>query len=465
MGKAKLKDSAIVSLAKSRAKRKAEKSFTFDILVKMLRQIAQTVPDKRTGNNTSKKISDALLGAFAVFYTQSPSFLSYQKSMQKSNSENNARSLFGIEEILSTSHICRLMDAVAPSYIYPVFQTILDGLNSCGILSDFRSYSKNLVVALDGTGYFSSNEIHCDSCSQTHQSNGAILYSHTAVTPVVINPGSNKVISFQPEFILPQDGHKKQDCEIAAAKRWIEANGARLKELGVTITGDDLYCKQPTCELIRAHGLDFILTCKEPSHKTLYEYVNFMKEDIQKVEVLRWKGKKQYKDTYRFLNKVPLRNEEAMDVNWCELKTTLVGDDSGKATYFNTFATNFKITKKNVIQIIADGRARWKVENENNNNLKTKGYHLEHNFGHGKEYLSSLLMTLNLLAYLFHTVLDLFDEKYCLIRQTLPTRKTFFQDIRALTRYMYFEDWDELMLFMLRGLKLKVPKSEFYDTS
>jgi hypothetical protein len=36
--------------------------------------------------------------------------------------------------------------------------------------------------------------------------------------------------------------------------------------------------------------------------------------------------------------------------------------------------------------------------------LKTKGYHLEHNFGHGKKNLSALLMTFNLLAFLFHTV-------------------------------------------------------------
>ena len=30
--------------------------------------------------------------------------------------------------------------------------------------------------------------------------------------------------------------------------------------------------------------------------------------------------------------------------------------------------------------------------------LKTKGYHLEHNFGHGKKYLSSLLAAMNMLA-------------------------------------------------------------------
>lgn len=59
-----------------------------------------------------------------------------------------------------------------------------------------------------------------------------------------------------------------------------------------------------------------------------------------------------------------------------------------------------------------DGRARWKIENENNNILKTKGYHLEHNFGHDREHLAALLLSLNPLAFLFHTALALVDEQY-----------------------------------------------------
>ena len=184
-------------------------------------------------------------------------------------------------------------------------------------------------------------------------------------------------------------------------------------------------------------------------------YVEFLKDDIQTVEVERWKGKRLFRDTYSFLNGVPLRDgKDALEVNWCQIITT---NESGKMVYKNAFAANFEITEKNVIEIVADGRARWKIENENNNVLKTKGYHLEHNFGHGKKNLSALLMTFNLLAFLIHTVLDLMDEKYKLIRKTLPTRKTFFQDIRALTRYICFDSWNQLMIFMLRGLKLKIP--------
>lgn len=87
--------------------------------------------------------------------------------------------------------------------------------------------------------------------------------------------------------------------------------------------------------------------------------------------------------------------------------------------------------------------------------LKTKGYHLEHNFGHGKQYLSATMRSLNLLAFLFHTVLEWSDEKYTLLRHVLARRQTFFDDIRALTRYMVFESWHHLMDFMIRGLELE----------
>jgi hypothetical protein len=176
--------------------------------------------------------------------------------------------------------------------------------------------------------------------------------------------------------------------------------------------------------------------------------------DVQTLEVKRRQGKYRYTDTYRFVNQVPVRDGEgALDVNWCELTTTR---DDGKVVYKNAFATNHRITEANVADIVRDGRARWKVENENNNTLKTKGYHLTHNFGHGKQHLSSLLATFNLLAFLFHSVLDLLDPSYQRICQFLP-RKRFFNDLRALTCYLCFDSWEALMTFMIHKLKLDAP--------
>ncbi len=85
-------------------------------------------------------------------------------------------------------------------------------------------------------------------------------------------------------------------------------------------------------------------------------------------------------------------------------------DAAGKVTYRGAFVTSLVIRKENAAEIAACGRARWKFESESFNVLKNHGYHLEHNFGHGKQYLAQLFVLLNLLAFAFHTVCDSAEE-------------------------------------------------------
>ena len=450
--KRKLIEMANHSLKKSQKKKI---TLTFCKIVTKLTEIIESFPDNRAGTNTRIKIKDAAMAAFSLFFIQSPSFLDFQRTMQLTKGKNNVQSLFGVHRIHSDNAIRELLDPVHPKYVSPIFDFIHNGMHQSGYMDDFRYLNGHLLVALDGIQYHSSKNIHCKKCSsKTHQDNNT-TYSHSVVAPVIVTPETKRVIPFQPEHITPQDGQKKQDCEIAAAKRWIQANGGDLKNLQAIIMGDDLYCKQPFCELLLDQQLDFILICKEESHKTLYEYVQFQEEDITTRNEERFIGKRCEIDTYRFINGVPLRDgQDALQVNWCEIVTT--DKDTGDVIYKNAFATNLEITKKNVKKIGKAGRARWKIENENNNVLKNRGYHLEHNFGHGKENLSALLLSLNILAFLIHTVLDMMDEKYQFIRRILPSRMTFFNHIRTLTCYIYFDNWEQLMKFMIKGFDSEV---------
>jgi len=94
---------------------------------------------------------------------------------------------------------------------------------------------------------------------------------------------------------------------------------------------------------------------------------------------------------------------------------------------------------------------------ENNNTLKTKGYHFDHNFGHGTQFLANLFATLILLAFLVHTALDWIDTRYAKVRGLLPSRRTFFEHLRALLQYLPFDDWDHLMRFMQQRLAPNAP--------
>ena len=263
------------------------------------------------------------------------------------------------------------------------------------------------------------------------------------------------MISLPPEFILPQDGHEKQDCELEAMKRWLKQHGEVHAARQSTILGDDLFSHQPLCSLLLETGFNFIFVCKPDSLQILFETIEFLEKygTVQTLTLRCWNGRFTEVHSYRFVNDVPLRGgTDALQVNWCELTITREGKE--KLIYRNSFATNFRVADNNVEAIVRDGRARWKSENENHNVLKTKGYHLEHNFGHGKTFLASFLLTLNLLAFLFHTTLEIVDKQYLCLRQALAVRKTFFNDLRALLRYMVFRDWQHLLDFMMEGLEL-----------
>lgn len=440
------------------AKQKEKISLDFDGLIARYKKHFFLLPDHRKGLNKKYKMTDIALGAFSVFFTQQPSFLAHQKMLKNNHNRSNAESLFCIDEIPSDSQIRNTLDPINPNVLGPLYDEIFQGLEQHGYLKEYRCINNSFLVAIDGTQQLSSEKVHCKNCSTQKHRNGKTTYSHKVITPVLVAPGNSKVISLAPEFITPQDGHNKQDSEHAASKRWLEKHGHKLTKYGkVTVLGDDLYAHQPQIEAIKARGMNFILTCKEKSHTKLYEEINELekKNKIQKFEVKRTHKNKKYKDSYRFFNQVPIKGGDSpIMVNWCELTTT---NEAGKVTYYNTFITDITLTSDNVITVISNGRARWYIENGNNNTLKTKGYHLTHNFGHGKQHLASFLLSLNLLSFLFHTVLHLHDKRYKAIRDHLPTRKYFFQSIGVLTSFIVFQHWLHMMKFMVKRLEIKIP--------
>ncbi|HZC00975.1 MAG TPA: ISNCY family transposase, partial [Gammaproteobacteria bacterium] len=342
-----------------------------------------------------------------------------------------------------------LLDAGDPAEVYPMFPYIFKGLQQAGVVDSYRAVSNSLLLTLDRTRYFSSQKIHCPYCSSQQHANGSVTYFHSVLTPVVVKPGCDKVIPLAPEFVRPQDGQAKQDCEINAAKRWLGRWGREYASLGVTVLGDDLYCHEPSRGRYWRRDLNSSW-CANPSPiRCCIEWVEFLERggSVKTLVRKRWTGKRHEIDTYRYVGAVPLRDgDDALLVNWCELTTTT---PDGQVVYHNAFATSHAMEQANVVEVVAAGRSRWKIENENNNTLKTKGYHFEHNYGHGQQFLSSLLATLILLAYGLHTLLEWMDDKYPLLRQKLPSRQRLFNDIRALTTYLCFDSWDALLVFML----------------
>jgi hypothetical protein len=429
-------------------------TLSFDRLRSILVATVTRLPDYRTGPHRIYEIAEAALGAFAVFFTQSPSFLAYQRDMQRNKGRNNAQSLFGLDQVPTDPQIRNLLDPIAPAYLAPPFWQVFEHLRQGDCLKSYQGWLGRWLLAFDGTNYFHSTELHCPQCT-VRLLNERIHYSHALVAPLIVAPGHSQVIALEPAFILPQDGQEKQDCELRATERWLKRNAQRFPAGSVTVLGDDLYAHQPFCELLSTYKWHFAFTCKPESHAALYQEMELLAKvgGVQQWVERHHNGSRREVWQYRYATRVPLRADvKPLYVNWCEV--TITDEATGQLLYHNAWATDHALAAAALHTFVVAARTRWKSENENNNVLKNYGYHLEHNFGHGQQYLALVLVMLNIFAFLCHTVLDLCDPLYRQLRAELVARRTFFNDVQTLTRYLFFPSWQALLQFMAAGLEL-----------
>jgi hypothetical protein len=217
------------------------------------------------------------------------------------------------------------------------------------------------VIALDGTQYHSSYNVRRDNCSTRQHGNGKTEYHHGLLAATLVAPGHNRVVPLIPEFIVPQDGHDKQDCESRAVRRWLAAHGTRYAPLNPIMPGDDLFSRQPVCEAVLAAGAHFLFVCKPASHPAIEGFRTGVVFDELKQKVKR--GRQLFTYRYQWMNGVPLRRDEhAMTVNWLMIEMI---SPAGKVTHRNSFITDLPVDRGNVVEMAAcggrDGRSRTRV--------------------------------------------------------------------------------------------------------
>ena len=356
-----------------------------DHLIGKLRKRLHNIADPRNGSNKQYTFVDIAMAAFSVFFIQSPSFLEHQRTYNK----NACRSLFGIRKLPTDNHIREQLDRIDCQDVYPGFDIALDQMKKYQALKPFQILDGRNLLALDGSEFHNSYKIQCPQCRTRLRSSGESEYHHIVLCATLVGIGHSEVLPLRPQFITPQDGDQKQDCETKAAYRWFDQNAARYASLRPIYLGDDLYANQPICEKVAQAGGDFIFRVKEGSHKTLFSYLDGVTWPTKRV-VEKTPGRKTPNKIYqyRIAEQLPIKDgNDALKVNYVELQIRRVGDR--KPTQSFRFITSLDVTKANVADIAAAGRARRKIENEGFNLLKKHGYHMEHNFGLSLERDSS----------------------------------------------------------------------------
>ena len=383
-------------------------------------------------------MADIGLAAFSLFFMGSPSFLAHQRALARGHGRSNCQTLFGMSAIPSDNYIRLMLDGASPAAFDGLFMRAIE---AAGPLTRFHCLGGRVLVALDGSEYFCSRKIKCPQCSTRRRSDGGAECFHAFLGASLVAPGHTQVLPLPPEFIAPQDGAEKQDCERNAAKRWLARHGPAIAHLRPIYLGDDLFACQPIAAAIHCAGGNFILTCKPSSHQTITEYLHGA--TLQEHHQTICKRGKRCAIIYRWLSGVPLRaTADAIPVNWFSIE---IRNAAGKRTYHNSFVTDLTVTADTVAELAACGRARWKVENETFNVLKNNGYNLEHNFGHGKQTLASIFLTLNLLAFAFHTTAWLAALSWRAAVAACGATYRFFEELRTITAYVVFDGWAHLL--------------------
>src|SRR5688500_15646151 len=222
---------------------KLRKHLCADALLRSVHDVSCQVPDHRKGD-AEIPLRDALMSAFALFSLKSPSLLAFDKE----RTEGNLQRVYGIGRVPCDTSMREILDPVEPEHLRPAFKVGFRHLQRRNALEQMVFVHGHYPSALDGTGYFASNEIHGDSGLEKHHRNGTVTYSHQTRGAALIHPDRREVIPLIPEPIVKHDGSEKNDCERNAAKRFVTKFRRDHPNLKVIVTEDSLSSNTPHIE-------------------------------------------------------------------------------------------------------------------------------------------------------------------------------------------------------------------------
>src|SRR5215471_674142 len=424
------------------------KHLSADALFRLIHNDFARLPDYRVGD-TEIALADALMSAFAMFSLKAPSLLAFDKE----RAEGNLHTIYGIVRVPCDTRMREILDPVSPKWLRPAFKSVFRQLQRGKALEAMTWLDGHYLLALDGTGYFASKTIHCASCLRRVHRNGSMTYAHQMLGAAIIHPDQRAVIPLMPEPITNRDGMDKNDCERNAAKRFVAKLRQDHPHLKFIVTEDSLSANAPHIETLHAHDLRYILGVKEGDHSYLFQQVETAEQAGRVTYYERHERAAGLVHRFRFVNDMPLNaSQEHIRVHFIEYWE--IGE--AKVQHF-TWATDIRVSKRNVYQLMRGGRARWKIENETFNTLKNQGYYFEHNYGHGEQHLSVVFAMLMMLAFLVDQAQQLCCALFQAVWAKLGSKRLLWERMRALFYTYALASMRQLFEALLYGLKRPTP--------
>lgn len=276
-----------------------------DAMVRTLLKCFAAIKDMTPGDPRIK-LKDVLMYAFAMMALKNPSLPAFEQ--RKSVAEQNLKTVFHIENIPGATQMRTRLDLIDPKCLRPAFKTLFSKAQRGKALEPMVFLDGSYLIALDGTGYFSSEKLFSPFCLVWSCSKSGKITDHLqALAAAIVHPDSKTVIPLAPEPIAKQDGATKNDCERHAARRWLKNFREDHPHLKGIITADALSPNAPHIRDIQAAGAHFILGVKEDDHKFLFRRVDAAVEAQTAIEHDQSDPKNpNMRHFFRFTNGIPL---------------------------------------------------------------------------------------------------------------------------------------------------------------
>jgi transposase len=423
-----------------------------DKLIKLVRSGFSKVSDPRR-NNSSYELSSFLNLSFAMFHLKDSSLSSFKE--QFSVRSENLKRVYGADVLPGDTAVRQTIDQVDPKELQTLFKPQLDFLKSQGVIKQRRVLDDYTTVTVDGTGHYCSGTKSCPQCMVKNHRNGKRSYYHQLLGAVSVHPDESTVFPVACEAIVKQDGSTKNDCELNASKRIIPQIRAALGEEKIIAVFDALYCNGPHIKLLRENKMNYIIGTKGKT------YVDIQVEDLREkgaLETFSWQTK-DHNCTVNYVNGLILNGQhQEILINYFEFIET--DQKSGETTFYSTWIIDIEITEQNIKELVAVARSRWKIENETFNTLKNQGYHLEHNFGHGKKNLATNFAILTFLAFLIDQIAQHLDKDFQAAKTVCKTFKSLWEKIKSIFYLLPTMSMGAVYRFIIKRRQIKMPALE-----
>ena len=424
-----------------------------DALFATIRKDFGTVSDRRAAN-ASIPLVDALMSGFAMFSLKDPSLLAFDE--RRLERPESLHGVFGVGVIPSDTQMRTILDEVVPTLIRQPFRSVFHQLQRGKVLPKLTCLGGHLLLAIDGTGIHSSENIGADYCLTKERRDGTIEYHLQMVAGAFVSPDCKEVLVLCPELIRRQDGSNKNDCERNATRRFLVDFRREHPHLKVIVTEDGLSANAPHIKDLMAHDLRYILSAKPGDHAYMFNHIDTAAERGDVTDLILPDGKMTNRThCFRFLNAVPLNkaSEDELRVNFLEhWEVETRGEEVIVRNRFS-WVTDLTITPDNAMEIMRCGRARWRIENETFNTLKNQGYNLGHNYGLGKKHLSAVFMHLMLLAFLVDQVQQLCCPLFQAARAKVSSKRSLWERIRSYFHTFIAPSMERILRMIAHGFE------------